>query len=1294
MSRKFLLCLVFVVIFGLFLSGPGSNAWAAALPQEDPPPAPPDPLARIEEQIPYLPGAQQQTPDEVNTFPDPWGRMVSQKYIGVDFEIVITDGDGTNRVELTDNDAQDLYPKLNAGCTKIVFTSDRAGQAEIYTINPDGSGFTRLTNNGVHDIRPDWSKDGNRIIYQSQVDGQYDIFVMDASGANQTRLTADPAYDGQPVFSPDGSQIAFTSNRSGVFAIWVMNADGSNPVSLTGNLPYSELPFWSPDGSRIAFSADGDNDGWLETWKMNTDGSEQSMLVGSGSQRDSLASGWSPDGGYINYTIIHYVYYYGNWYWDYAYQYVLNVHLGHSTRVNQMEDRSWYMDWKSIDGIPPTSSMAGLPALSPAQFSVSWSGQDSQIGLKDFSVQYRDGVDGVWTNWLVHTASTSADFTGVGGHTYYFRVCAYDQAYNAEAWPANPQASTTVESQPPVSYLAPLPEFWRSNAITVTWSGVDIGNSGIAGYDLQYQDQTAGSEWVDWLNNTPATSAAFTGTYGHTYAFRLRGRDNALNVAPWSTSGNPQITLYAWAMSGQVFDNTGTPIIGALPDTSPAPFLSFPSGGYGAYAVYTTSNPTLKSASWARPGYGSLPDTDITYSADAFIDAYLPPADDIVQDGGFESGSLAPAWQTGGVYTPVLTSTTLHSGDYAALLGEALSFAPPQVILQYPSNHTPVIMDAFGSIHIASVILDSGQYKLFYLQRSADGAWLPLETVDQGLNQNYPPVMAVGTDGSVHLVWEKSGALYYTSRTPEGVWAANQVIPFCEPSFTILLTIDSNNTLHMLREISPGELFYNQHPQGGSWSAQETLSGYWHGGLGDFDMLITDAGEVHLINMQYDNVLYASRGVDGVWSDTQSIQHDLLLNCTTVQLRPEVNGDISLFATCMDQLITLRRNAAGVWSTPVNLLPGVVVDDYDIQIDSQGLLHLAVIERWQYVPPYLSHIYYMRQENSTGWTLPYAVDETGVSLAEARIAVSEAGQVMIIWYRNEEGIFISNLNNGDWSDPIRLHPDFGFDPFFAITPSGEPNFIFKQYPDLLYIGLTPADATGNARLSQTLTLTPSLEAPVLSFLYQMNGASATAGSGFSVQVSDGISATTLLSATANSPDWQHAWFDLSPWLSQAVTLTFQTRQVQGYPTVAVYLDEVSLGSAYPDTWMQLSGSPASALPGEQITLLLQYGNRGGMAASGVSLELTLPDGINFIDASLPPGSAAAQTLHWDIGDLPARGATEVITLTVELDSAAPMATELSVSASISASRELESANNSDCFILFSGERIFMPMLRR
>ena len=186
--------------------------------------------------------------------------------------------------------------RVNAASNeKIVFTSARDGNFEIYSMNADGTNHTRLTNNPGGDITPAFSPDGNRIAFASVRNNNLDIYVMNADGSNQTRLTTNGSDDYDPAFSPDGSRIAFTSTRNGNYEIYVMNANGSNETRLTNNAAFDGASVFSPDGSRIAFLSFRNGNG--EIYAMNSDGTNQTRLTND--PADDYGATFSPDGSQI-----------------------------------------------------------------------------------------------------------------------------------------------------------------------------------------------------------------------------------------------------------------------------------------------------------------------------------------------------------------------------------------------------------------------------------------------------------------------------------------------------------------------------------------------------------------------------------------------------------------------------------------------------------------------------------------------------------------------------------------------------------------------------------------------------------------------------------------------------------------------------------------------------------------------------------------------------------------------------------------------------------------------------------
>ncbi len=124
-----------------------------------------------------------------------------------------------------------------------------------------------------------------------------------------------------------------------------------------------------------------------------------------------------------------------------------------------------------------------------------------------------------------------------------------------------------MDTLPPTSQVNALPLYSRAT-FTVSWSGQD-GASGIASYDIQVcsdpcnEPTSGGGAWQDWLTQTTALSATFSGEDGRTYAFRCRARDRAGNVEPWPELPDAQTTVDAVPPESRVRP---------LPEYSPAAF--------------------------------------------------------------------------------------------------------------------------------------------------------------------------------------------------------------------------------------------------------------------------------------------------------------------------------------------------------------------------------------------------------------------------------------------------------------------------------------------------------------------------------------------------------------------------------------------------------------------------------------------------------------------------------------------------------------------------------------------------
>jgi TolB protein len=192
-----------------------------------------------------------------------------------------------------------ITPVPFGGGNRILFVSDRDGNAEIYLMNADGSDAINLTNHIGEDTAPQWSPDGSRILFKSSRDGGSDLFVMNADGSEITNLT-NPFFDDEafPIWSPDSSRILFTVDLDGDRDIFTIEVDSGRLTNLIDNTVDDFGSVWSPDGSQIAFGSTRSGDGDL--FVMDADGGNVLQLT----QNKRIGGPvWSPDGARIAYTI-------------------------------------------------------------------------------------------------------------------------------------------------------------------------------------------------------------------------------------------------------------------------------------------------------------------------------------------------------------------------------------------------------------------------------------------------------------------------------------------------------------------------------------------------------------------------------------------------------------------------------------------------------------------------------------------------------------------------------------------------------------------------------------------------------------------------------------------------------------------------------------------------------------------------------------------------------------------------------------------------------------------------------
>jgi Tol biopolymer transport system component len=71
-------------------------------------------------------------------------------------DIYLMDENGGNQTQLTDHPANEYHPAWSPNGARIIFVSERDGNAELYTMNPNGGDQQRLTDTPYWETSPSW----------------------------------------------------------------------------------------------------------------------------------------------------------------------------------------------------------------------------------------------------------------------------------------------------------------------------------------------------------------------------------------------------------------------------------------------------------------------------------------------------------------------------------------------------------------------------------------------------------------------------------------------------------------------------------------------------------------------------------------------------------------------------------------------------------------------------------------------------------------------------------------------------------------------------------------------------------------------------------------------------------------------------------------------------------------------------------------------------------------------------------------------------------------------------------
>ena len=213
------------------------------------------------------------------------------------YEIYKANADGTGTTALTKSPGYDAEGTVGPN-GRIIFTSVRDGDMELYSMAGDGSDVRRLTNLPGPDGGAFYSRDGLQIVFRGRhpqagsveltdyfallKDGLWrptstELYVMNADGSNLRQITSNGAANFAPYWTPDGKRLIFSSNLHNVkgrdFDLFLVDADGTNLERVTHHPDFDGFPMFSPDGTKLVFASNrqqktrGDTNIFIARWK-------------------------------------------------------------------------------------------------------------------------------------------------------------------------------------------------------------------------------------------------------------------------------------------------------------------------------------------------------------------------------------------------------------------------------------------------------------------------------------------------------------------------------------------------------------------------------------------------------------------------------------------------------------------------------------------------------------------------------------------------------------------------------------------------------------------------------------------------------------------------------------------------------------------------------------------------------------------------------------------------------------------------------------------------------------------
>jgi TolB protein len=206
-----------------------------------------------------------------------------------EFDIFVANKKGFIKKQLTTSNGYDAEATVSPKGDKIVFTSDRSGDLELWIMDINGKNQKQITKDLGYDGGAFFSPDGKKLVFRASrpnseeeikeykyyldkhlvAPTNMEIFTCNIDGSDLQQITHLGKANWAPFYTPDGKKIIFSSNhhskRGYDFQLFMINTDGTGLEQITKESMFNAFPMFSPDGKKLIWSSNRNNHGTRDT---------------------------------------------------------------------------------------------------------------------------------------------------------------------------------------------------------------------------------------------------------------------------------------------------------------------------------------------------------------------------------------------------------------------------------------------------------------------------------------------------------------------------------------------------------------------------------------------------------------------------------------------------------------------------------------------------------------------------------------------------------------------------------------------------------------------------------------------------------------------------------------------------------------------------------------------------------------------------------------------------------------------------------------------------------------------